>query len=271
MKFATLSTNDYINMLKQAHSTVNAKILYFSTRNANVTTQNLGDVIELLKSVGEFMKMRILDGAIDLLIQLEKRLPTSAKQIQNSNLKSIKENNEKEILSKIQELRHSDDIKCIYNFFEELSSQGNQKMISEACNRGLSERVPLQKTVLGNERNILHIACKKGNLNLVKSLIENGCDVDTVDDHECCPLIYASIGGHLEVVQYLISVGADKDAKNKDGKTPLIFASSKGHLEVVQYLISVGADKEAKDKYGKTPLSVANYNVRDYLKSIGAK
>ncbi|EAX92086.1 hypothetical protein TVAG_273990 [Trichomonas vaginalis G3] len=274
MSFANLSTNDFINILKQAHSTVNANKLYFSTRNANIITRNLGEVITLLKSVREFMKLKILDGAIDLLIQLGKRLPSSEEQLPNSKPKSIKENNETEILSKIRELMNSDDIKCIYNFFDELSSQGNQRMISKACEEGLWEIVPFKNSVLGNQRNILHIACKKRNLNLVKSLIENGCDEDIEDDHECSPLIYASIEGHLEVVKYLISVGADKKTKNKDGNTPLICASSYGHLEVVKYLISVGADKEVKNNEEETPLICASeyghLEVVKYLISVGA-
>ena len=51
----------------------------------------------------------------------------------------------------------------------------------------------------------LHTASLKGNVSIVKMLIEAGADVDRcsrVDDYT--PLQYACVGGHKEVVDYLI-------------------------------------------------------------------
>ena len=199
-------------------------------------------------------------------------IKTLQNQIQNvSKETTVTRTNEshnypKEYLTKISSLKKTKDFDSVYEFFEELSSEDNHEMISKACEEGLW----LKKTKL-DVMNVLHVASIKGNLKLVKSLIECGCDKETKNEYGRTPLMYASWYNNLSVVEYLISVGADKDAKNKYGDTALIYASEKGHLEVVKYLISVGADKDAKNKYGKTALSYANSNVSDYLKSIGAK
>ncbi|EAY17632.1 hypothetical protein TVAG_235140 [Trichomonas vaginalis G3] len=122
--------------------------------------------------------------------------------------------------------------------------------------------------------NVLHYASLQGNLRLVKSLIECGCDKEIKSKFGGTALYWASENDHLEVVQYLISVGANKEAKSNDGSTPLIEATFNGYLEVVKYLISVGANKEAKDNFGSTPLIWASRNghleIVQYLISVGA-
>ncbi|EAY07708.1 hypothetical protein TVAG_117890 [Trichomonas vaginalis G3] len=289
MKYSHLTVDEYITLLKQSSPTLTAKELYISTRKANVTIQNFEEVVSILKFVKKYMKFNIFDGMIDFIKENDKRLLDSTEEIkklqteiqtlQNQIQNAAKETtatriNEyhsfsREFLTKISSLKESDDFDSVYKFFEELSSEGNREMILKACEEGLW----LKKTKKYQE-NVLHVASEKGNLNLVKSLIECDCDKEAKDNDGYTPLICASWNGHLEVVKYLISNGADKEAKDNDGWTPLIWASSNGHLEVVKYLISIGADKEAKDKNGYNPLIKASSNghleVVKYLISIGA-
>ncbi|EAY22274.1 ankyrin repeat protein, putative [Trichomonas vaginalis G3] len=150
----------------------------------------------------------------------------------------------------------------------------------------------------------LILASSNGHIEVVKYLDSIHADKEAKSDNGYTPLICASTGGHLEVVKYLVSIGANKEAKNNDGCTPLISASRNAKLPVVQYLISVEANKEAKDIWGNTPLiwassidcielvqyfisvganknakdndgisvlAHARGNVRDYLRSVGAK
>ncbi|EAX96389.1 hypothetical protein TVAG_276740 [Trichomonas vaginalis G3] len=60
-------------------------------------------------------------------------------------------------------------------------------MIQKASEEGLWEK----KTKKYTKNNVLHIACKKGNLGLVKSLIN--CNKEAKDNNGYTPLIYASI------------------------------------------------------------------------------
>ena len=60
----------------------------------------------------------------------------------------------------------------------------------------------------------LHTACRKGNVSIVKMLIEAGADVDRCSAvFDCTPLHYACEEGHKEVVDYLI-----REARCKTGE-----------------------------------------------------
>ncbi|EAX96621.1 ankyrin repeat protein, putative [Trichomonas vaginalis G3] len=294
MKISYLTVNDFNALIKQSYHTTKANKLYTCTRNSNIHIENLEDVISTLKSIKKYMKLEIINGIIDFLDHKAKEMFDSTEKIpplqadsnsnQNQTPKSNKEtkdnqindenNNENEILSKIPELKESDDFESIYNFLDELSSQGNQTMISKSCEEELWKKIAPKKDKYDNEKNVLHVACEKGILRLVKSLIEHGCDKETKSKYGLTPLIFASANGHLQVVKYLISVGDDKETEDYFGYTPLIKASENGHLEVVKYLISIGDDKDANNLNGDTPLICASENgqleVVKYLISIGA-
>jgi ankyrin repeat protein len=158
----------------------------------------------------------------------------------------------------------------------------------------------------GNMRDIdkeLLNACRIGDLEKVKQLLESGADVNVKDDEfGCTPLILASCNGHKEVVELLLDNGADVDARDKygfcmipftlekDGKealkeleknvhingwTALMYASQKGYAEIVKLLIEKGANVNAKDDRGFTALMLASQNghkeIVELLKSYGAR
>ena len=83
--------------------------------------------------------------------------------------------------------------------------------IHKAAQEGLFEEVKflISKGAFVNAKNILgrtplHSACKnKGNLEIVKCLIENGVQIYAKDGQDRLALDYATIKGHLEIVQYL--------------------------------------------------------------------
>ncbi|EAY03831.1 hypothetical protein TVAG_063440 [Trichomonas vaginalis G3] len=184
-------------------------------------------------NVKKYMKFNILDGIIDVLNQKEKFRMKPHIQIQNTSNNTTIIQKEESYLTKIAELKKSSDFRGVYQLLDELSEKEDHEMITKACDERL-----WRKTNGLNKSNVLHVACDEGNLRLVKSLIDCGCD---------------------------------KEVKNNDGYTPLIIASSSGKLNVVKYLVSIGANKEARDNFGCTPFSVATGNVKKYLKSIGVK
>ena len=59
----------------------------------------------------------------------------------------------------------------------------------------------------------LHRACATGDLDLVKSLIESGYDIEISNSSGWTPLIYASRFGNLEIVNYLIYNGANIEVR----------------------------------------------------------
>ena len=111
-----------------------------------------------------------------------------------------------------------------------------------------------------------------GNLEIVKSLIEQGADVNAKDIDGWTALIRSSKKGYLEVVKYLIDKGADVNAKTNNGTTALMNSSDEEHLDIVKYLINKGADINSKDNIGWTALIFSSYGeeVVKYLINKGA-
>ncbi|EAX86840.1 ankyrin repeat protein, putative [Trichomonas vaginalis G3] len=267
MKISNLTANEFATLVRQSHDVIKSNELYVCARNANISIQNFEDVISILNSIKEHMNFGILNGIVDFL----NRNANEVESLKSQIIQIKEEYNMKEYLPKILELKKSNDFKKTYAFLEELSTQGNKQIFSKACEEGLW--LKQKKGFLNRDvRNVFHIACERGNLQLVKYLISAGADKDKKDNSEHSPLLTAVHFDHRDIVQYLVSIGADKDAPDDYGQTPLFYASRQGQLEILQYLISVGANLEAKDKNDDTPLSVAkNATIRDYLVSVGAK
>merc|ERR1711974_455453 len=72
-------------------------------------------------------------------------------------------------------------------------------------------------------------------------------------------LHWASLNGHVEVVKSLIQAGGDVNMQSESGWTPLHCASQNGHVEVITALLAAGADKTIKTKQGQTPHDVTAY------------
>ncbi|KAK7478206.1 hypothetical protein BaRGS_00030567 [Batillaria attramentaria] len=103
----------------------------------------------------------------------------------------------------------------------------------------------------------LFCACEQGDVDSVQTLLDQGSDVDSVDDDENTPLQVASANGHESVVRLLIMRGAGLDKRNVFGWTPLLQASRYGHTGVVALLVQHQADIHAKNRYGASALTLA--------------
>ena len=71
-------------------------------------------------------------------------------------------------------------------------------------------------------------------------------------------LIWASTRGYIMDVKSLLDNGADVNARNNNGQTALMGASWMDHTEIVQLLLENGADVNAKSNDGQTALMIVS-------------
>ena len=100
-------------------------------------------------------------------------------------------------------------------------------------------------------RHALTLAVEKGNVEIIKSLIEymksfnDGLSgINAQDNYAEIPMNLAVKQGNIEIVKFLISNGANVNAKDFYGKFPLGTAITEGNVEIAELLIQNKADVE---------------------------
>ena len=102
-------------------------------------------------------------------------------------------------------------------------------------------------------------AARRGEVEVVRSLLDGGADVNAARGDGLTALHAAAERGHLDVAKLLISAGAELDAGTRIGRyTPLHLAGRGGHGRVVGALVEAGADVNATtSNTGVTPVHLA--------------
>jgi ankyrin repeat protein len=93
-----------------------------------------------------------------------------------------------------------------------------------------------------NNSTALHLACRRGHVEVVYVLLDSGADAEALDKHKSSPLHEASQGGHAELVRILLDRGVDTKSKNYAGHPPVFLALMGGHVPVVKVFIEFGVD-----------------------------
>ena len=115
----------------------------------------------------------------------------------------------------------------------------------------------------------LHTACRNGQFERVKHLVELGADVNILSQiREYTPLYYSLFNGFLNISAFLISKGADVNKNIGKCKKHLIFEiidSGYNSLKSIKLLLDHGADINSKDPFGKTILMKAILSKREKM------
>ena len=108
-------------------------------------------------------------------------------------------------------------------------------------------------------KTLLHIACFRGNVEVIKYLMNlYPFDVEAKDEKGQTPLFYAVQS--LNNVEYLVEeLHANVNQQDKKGCTPLhycTFVSQEHYKYLYEYLCQHGADPDIKDKSGDSPKDI---------------
>ncbi|HEY7617454.1 MAG TPA: ankyrin repeat domain-containing protein, partial [Terriglobales bacterium] len=95
-------------------------------------------------------------------------------------------------------------------------------------------------------------------IQIVRSLLDAGADLESRHFHGCTPLSIAAIKGDPTVLQWLLEKGSLVNAPDEFGVTPLMQAAMYGHQEAVEWLLKYDAEVNVKAKTVKTAFALAS-------------
>ncbi|CAJ0946268.1 unnamed protein product, partial [Mesorhabditis belari] len=119
--------------------------------------------------------------------------------------------------------------------------------------------VEAQTTAGDKKISPLSIACGTGQLEMTKSLIDDGkALIESKDKLRRSPLLHAAMNGQDHVVAYLLKKGADLKKSDSSGNSPAHYAAAYGFLSTLKILAEVDPScLSASNDWHLTPLSVA--------------
>jgi len=101
-------------------------------------------------------------------------------------------------------------------------------------------------------------ASMAGDRAAVKTLLQQGNDVNAAQGDGMTALHWAAMKNDAELAQMLVYAGANVKATTRlGGNTPLIIATRNGNAPVVEVLLKAGADVKGATTTGTTPLMLA--------------
>ncbi len=89
-------------------------------------------------------------------------------------------------------------------------------------------------------------AAGQGDYGAVKKMLENGADVNLLQEGEGTPLTMAIRSGEFEIAKFLLEKGADPNLGTNGDGHPLWMAARKGDIELVRLLVENGVDVNTK-------------------------
>jgi len=98
---------------------------------------------------------------------------------------------------------------------------------------------------------------KKQSLDLAMRALTAGADINTQDEFGNTALMWAVGKGNVELVKILLNRKASVSKAEKQGRTPLMVAAHHGQNKIIGELLKAGADLEDQDDCQNTPLVFA--------------
>jgi len=98
----------------------------------------------------------------------------------------------------------------------------------------------LDTQCFGHKSTALHLASRRGHVEVIRVLLDNGADADAQTKYESTPLHMASTGGHMEAVRLLLERGANAILDDDQDIGAIFLAYQCGHPEVARVFLEFG-------------------------------
>jgi ankyrin repeat protein len=122
-----------------------------------------------------------------------------------------------------------------------------------------------QRDDIGNTA--LHHAVRNLDINLAKILIQEGVDINAINEDGDTPLTEFALRSSdsnsqqsFELLSFLIEHGANINYRNNEGYSSLHHAVERDNLDVVRFLLNHGANINILNNMGDTPLHLATFD-----------
>ncbi|KAK4216106.1 hypothetical protein QBC37DRAFT_103922 [Rhypophila decipiens] len=118
-----------------------------------------------------------------------------------------------------------------------------------------AKMAPHKKHLDAHGQTFLARACAKGEYEIAKTrLQERPEDINQADYAGNTPLQIAALNGYVDIVKLLVDAGCNLDCVNNDKDTPLLDAVENDHLEVVKILLAAGVNPRKANAVGAEPI-----------------
>lgn len=106
------------------------------------------------------------------------------------------------------------------------------------------------------------------NISLIAALIQQGVDVNQIDEYGFTPLVQAAIMDSVDIAKLLIGAGADVNLQDMAGSTPLLWAAENNNLPLARLLLTHDADPNIVNLSGRSPLVMPTLRQHKTLKTL---
>ncbi|KAK0737031.1 hypothetical protein B0T21DRAFT_410501 [Apiosordaria backusii] len=122
-----------------------------------------------------------------------------------------------------------------------------------------AKMAPHKKHLDAHGQTFLARACAKGEYENAKArLAARPEDINVADYAGNTPLQIAALNGYDDIVKLLVDAGCNLECFNNEKDTPLLDAVENGHLEVVNILLEAGVNPRKANAYGEEPIARIN-------------
>ncbi|GAB66465.1 hypothetical protein PCYB_092510 [Plasmodium cynomolgi strain B] len=152
--------------------------------------------------------------------------------------------------------------------FDFTKTMSKMKPLAEMLTGVAEGSYPTSKDNTDSTSNLSDLLCKnvvQANLQYIKSALKSNPQlINKRNSDGLCALHYACDRGYLDIVKTLIEFGADVNAHDSCGDTALHIAAYSGKTDIIKYLTSAGADINRKNSEGLTFNSILSQEAELY-------